>query len=168
MKQLKRIAVILLVLAVMGSLLAAGYFLRESRLKEESKAPEVPVTEAATTETPTTEPALTVDALVGPWHLTEETDAIYEAFPGAMEFGSTMEIRSDGRISWYVGAEGGVGTYSMDGNVLRCQLTDALDGSAMTMDFTAKQQDGQLYLTTTYRDMELCWRWGEGETGRGD
>ena len=37
----------------------------------------------------------------------------------------------------------------------------------MTMDFTAKRQDGQLFLTTVYRDMELCWRWGEGEAGDG-
>ena len=105
--------------------------------------------------------------LVGPWHLAEETNAIFDVFPGAMEFGSTMEIRSNGAIAWYIGADGGAGTYSVDGSVLHCELTNAMDNSPMTMDFTAKRQDGQLFLTTVYRDMELCWRWGEGEAGKG-
>lgn len=153
---MKRITVVLLVLAVM----AAGYFLGAYR--EETKTPETAVTEAAT------ESALTADELTGPWHLAEETDAIYDAFPGSMEFGSTMEIRSSGAIAWYIGADGGVGTYNIEGTVLHCELTNAMDGSPMTIDFTAKRQDGQLLLTTVYRDMELCWRWGEGETGRGD
>lgn len=162
MKTLKRITILLLVLAVMACLLAAGYFLRAYRMKTEPKT-----TEASTTEAPT-EPALIVEELVGPWHLAEETNAVYDAFPGSMEFGSAMEIRSDGRIAWYIGADGGVGTYFIDGNILHCDLTNALDNSTMTMDLTAKKQDGQLFLTTVYRDMELRWRWGEGETGRGD
>lgn len=116
-----------------------------------------------TTETTAavTEFVLNIDKLVGPWHLAKETDAIFDAFPGAMEFGSMMEIRSDGRIAWFLGAEGGVGTYTMDGNVLHCELMNALDGNPMTMDFTAETRDGQTYLTTTYHDTALCWRWGE-------
>ena len=166
MKIMKRIARILLVLAVMASLLAAGYFLRAYRMKSEPQTTEASTTEALATEAPT-EPVLTVEELVGPWHLAEETNAIFDVFPGAMEFGSTMEIRSNGTIAWYIGADGGAGTYSVDGSVLHCELTNAMDNSPMTMDFTAKRQDGQLFLTTVYRDMELCWRWGEGEAGKG-
>lgn len=166
MKIMKRIARILLVLAVMASLLAAGYFLRAYRMKSEPQTTEASTTEALATEAPT-EPVLTVEELVGPWHLAEETNAIFDVFPGAMEFGSTMEIRSNGTIAWYIGADGGAGTYSVDGSVLHCELTNAMDNSPMTMDFTAKRQDGQLFLTTVYRDMELCWRWGEGEDGKG-
>lgn len=166
MKIMKRIARILLVLAVMASLLAAGYFLRAYRMKSEPQTTEASTTEALATEA-STEPVLTVEELVGPWHLAEETNSIFDVFPGAMEFGSTMEIRSNGAIAWYIGADGGAGTYSVDGSVLHCELTNAMDNSPMTMDFTAKRQDGQLFLTTVYRDMELCWRWGEGEAGKG-
>ena len=111
---------------------------------------------------------LTVDELVGPWHLAEETEAIFDAFPGSMEFGSTMEIRSNGAIAWYIGADGGTGTYTIDGKVLHCELTNSMDGSAMIMDFTAEKENGQRFLTTVYRELELRWRWGEGETGRGE
>ena len=166
MKIMKRIARILLVLDVMASLLAAGYFLRAYRMKSEPQTTEASTTEALATEA-STEPVLTVEELVGPWHLAEETNAIFDVFPGAMEFGSTMEIRSNAAIAWYIGADGGAGTYSVDGSVLHCELTNAMDNSPMTMDFTAKRQDGQLFLTTVYRDMELCWRWGEGEAGKG-
>lgn len=166
MRAFRRITLILLVLAVMAGLLAAGYFLKRNRRKEEAQFPEASTTEVPTT-TVLTEPALTVEELVGPWHLAEETDAIFDAFPGAMEFGSTMEIRSNGAIAWYIGADGGVGTYTMEGNVLHCELTNALDNSPMTMEFTAETQGSQLLLTTVYRDLELRWRWGEGETGRG-
>lgn len=94
--------------------------------------------------------------------------AIFDTFPGAMEFGSSMEIRSDGRISWYIGAEGGTGSCTLSGSVLHAELVSALDGSAMTMDFTAEQRDGRLFLTTRYKDLPLCWSWGEDETGARD
>lgn len=130
------------------------------------------ISQEASTEA-ATEPVLflTPEDLVGPWHLAEgENDeaAIFDAFPGAMEFGSSMEIRSDGRMSWYIGAEGGAGAYSLSGSMLRAELTNALDGSAMTMDFTAEQRDGQLFLTTQYKKLTLCWSWGEDETGSGE
>ena len=53
------------------------------------------------------------DSFVGPWHLADNTDleTLSEVFPGAAEFGSRMEIRSDGNISWYIGADGAMGTY---------------------------------------------------------
>ena len=42
--------------------------------------------------------AVTADDLVGPWHLVEDEKdnaTAMEAIPGAMEFGSSMEITSD-------------------------------------------------------------------------
>ena len=53
--------------------------------------------------------AVTADDLVGPWHLVEDEKdnaTAMEAIPGAMEFGSGMEITSDGHISWYIRADG--------------------------------------------------------------
>lgn len=61
--------------------------------------------------------ALMAEEIIGPWHLAEgENDdaAVNETFPGAMEFGNSMEITSDGKISWYIGADGGTGTYTLD------------------------------------------------------
>lgn len=115
-------------------------------------------------------PELTVDALVGPWHLTENHNdlaAIHEAIPGAMEFGSVMEIRSNGNLSWYIGAEGGIGTYTLQGDTLHAELTNTMDNAPLSLDFTARKDGDQLLLTTVYRDLPLCWSWGEGETGKG-
>ncbi|WP_154431791.1 hypothetical protein [Oliverpabstia intestinalis] len=45
---------------------------------------------------------MTADDLVVPWHLVEDEKdnaTAMEAIPGAMEFGSSMEITSDGHIS---------------------------------------------------------------------
>ena len=176
---MKRIIALLLTVVLCLCLAACG------KATEPEQDPQGPHTEAADTEGTeekqlsgssaasenpagkSEEPLQQSIELVGPWHLAEETNAIFDVFPGAMEFGSTMEIRSNGAIAWYIGADGGAGTYSVDGSVLHCELTNAMDNSPMTMDFTAKRQDGQLFLTTVYRDMELCWRWGEGEAGKG-
>ena len=73
-----------------------------------------------------------------------------------------MEIRSDGRISWYIGADGGTGTYSLSGNVLSADMTNDVDGSAMKMEFTAEETDGVTFLYTEYNGLLLCWFQGEG------
>lgn len=115
--------------------------------------------------------AVTVEQLVGPWQLApDENDeaAIGEAFPGAMEFGSSMEIRSDGRISWYVGAAGVRGTYTLSGDMLRAEMIDDADNTSLTVELTARQKDGRLVLEMEYQNVRLCWSQGEEETGRGE
>ena len=50
------------------------------------------------------------DDLTGPWHLDTYRNDLSDfssLFAGYAEFGATMEIRSNGQISWYIGAEGG-------------------------------------------------------------
>ena len=113
--------------------------------------------------------AVTVEDLVGPWHLAEnekDNDIAMEAISGAMEFGSSMEIRSDGRISWYIGADGGTGTYLLSGNILYADMTNDFDGSSMKMEFTAENANGVTFLYTEYKGLLLCWSQGEGETGK--
>ena len=113
---------------------------------------------------------LTAEALVGPWHLTEDAKdnpTAIEAIPGAMEFGSSMEVTGDGHISWYIGADGGIGTYSLSGNILSADMTNDFEGSSMKMEFTAEKTDGVLFLYTEYKGLLLCWSQGEGETGKG-
>ncbi len=116
-------------------------------------------------------PALTAEELVGPWHLepgeNDET-AINEPFPGAMEFGNNMEITGDGNISWYIGAEGGSGTYTLDGDTLRAETTSDLDGSAMTLELRAERTDGELSLFMEVKDLSLRWFQDKGETGKGE
>lgn len=115
--------------------------------------------------------AVTVEQLVGPWRLAPgENDeaAVGEAFPGAMEFGSSMEIRSDGRISWYVGAAGVRGTYTLSGDTLHAEMIDDADNTSMTVELTARQKDGRLVLEMEYQNVRLCWSQGEEETGRGE
>ena len=113
---------------------------------------------------------LTADDLVGPWHLAEDekdNSTAIEAIPGAMEFGSSMEITSDGHISWYIGADGGTGTYSLSGDILSADMTNDFDESSMKMEFTAEKTDDGTFLYTEYKGLLLCWSQGEGETGKG-
>lgn len=110
---------------------------------------------------------LSADALVGPWHLAEENDleTLSEVFPGAAEFGSRMEIRSDGNISWYIGADGAMGTYIIEGNALTADVTGELDGAAYRI--TLRQPEPEK-LAMTFKEIELVWTYGEGGSLRGE
>ena len=113
---------------------------------------------------------LTAENLVGTWHVAEdekENSTAIEALPGAMEFANSMEITSDGHISWYIGADGGTGTYSLSGDILSADMTNDFDQSSMKMEFTAEKTDDGTFLYTEYKGLLLCWSQGEGETGKG-
>ena len=98
---------------------------------------------------------LSVDSLVGPWHLADDTylEPLSEVFPGAAEFGSRMEIRSDGNISWYIGADGAMGTYIIEGNALTADVTGELDGAAYRI--TLRQPEPEK-LAMTFKEIELA------------
>ena len=149
-----------------------------SAVEEESlpaKAPTRETTDASISIAPSVQEhnnpdSVTAEDLVGPWHLAEDEKdnaTAMEAIPGALEFGSSMEITSDGHISWYIGADGGTGTYTLNENVLSTDMTNAFDGSTMKMEFTAEETDGVTFLYTEYKGLLLCWFQGEGETGKG-
>ena len=133
---------------------------------EETQEPEVTQEPESETESVT----LTADDLVGPWHLADDEKdnaTAIEAIPSAIEFGSSMEIKSDGHISWYIGADGGTGTYSLSGDILSADMTNDFDQSSMKMEFTAEKTEGGTFLYTEYKGLLLCWSQGEGETGKG-
>lgn len=117
--------------------------------------------------TPAEEPPLSVEQLVGPWHLAEGTnlEALSAVFPGASEFGSGMEIRSDGRISWYVGADGAIGSYVLDGATLLADVTGELDGAWMQVTLRATAPET---LWMRFRDVALRWVYGDGGSLRGE
>ena len=115
--------------------------------------------------------AITVEELVGPWHLAVgENDevTINETFPGAMEFGNSMEITGDGNISWYIGAEGGSGTYTLDGNTLHAETTSDLDGSAQTLDIQVEREEERIFLIVEVNSLPLRWIQDGGVTGKGE
>ena len=113
------------------------------------------------------QPELSADSIVGPWHLAEDTDleTLSEVFPGAAEFGSGMEIRSDGRISWYIGADGAMGTYIIEGSALTADVTGELDGAEYRI--TLRQPEPEK-LSMTFKDTELVWTYGEDDSLRGE
>lgn len=114
-----------------------------------------------------TQTELSVDSLVGPWCLADDTDleTLSEVFPGAAEFGSGMEIRSDGNISWYIGADGAIGTYIIEGNILTADVTGEMDGVAYRI--TLRQPEPEK-LTMTFKGAELVWTYGDGGSLRGE
>ena len=104
--------------------------------------------------------------LVGPWHLDQEKNDIsaiesaWETFPGYAEWGASMEIRSNGQMSWYIGAVGGSGTYTIDGDILHAELMDSMEQKEMSMDFTII---GAEELKMTHADMLFFWAYGDRE-----
>lgn len=107
--------------------------------------------------------------LVGPWHLDSEkndhatfADSL-DLFPGYGEWGASMELRSDGQMSWYIGAEGWHGTYTVEDGMVHAWLTSDLEQSTQLWDFriTAKNEAAELEMD--YQDMTIYWAYGDQE-----
>lgn len=102
--------------------------------------------------------------LVGPWHIDQKKtdiraiEADWETFPGYGEWGASMEIRSNGQISWFIGAAGGTGTYTVDGDLLHAELTDSIEQKEVAMDFVIVGKDE---IKMTYADTEITWEYGD-------
>ena len=104
--------------------------------------------------------------LAGPWHLDSEKNdltAFSDLFPGYGEWGAGMEIRSDGQMSWYIGAEGWHGTYTAEGTVIHAQLTSDLEQTAQPWDFRITAQSGGAELEMDYQNMTIYWVYGDQE-----
>ena len=108
--------------------------------------------------------------LVGPWHLDSEKNdlAVFadslDLFPGYGEWGASMEIRSNGQMSWYIGAAGGCGTYTLEDDVLHGSLVDNIDQKDMAMDLRILVENEKAVLEMDYQDMTIYWAHGD----RGD
>ena len=106
---------------------------------------------------------------VGPWHLDSEkndlaafADAL-DVFPGYGEWGASMEIRSNGQMSWYIGAEGWHGTYTVEDGVIRAQMTSDLDQSARLWEFRLIAENGSAVLEMKDADRTIYWAYGDRE-----
>lgn len=107
--------------------------------------------------------------LVGPWHLDGEKNDLaafadsLELFPGYGEWGASMEIKSNGQMSWYIGAEGWYGTYTVEGEVLHAQLTSNLEQTEQLWDFRITIENETAVLEMDYNDMTIYWVYGDQE-----
>ena len=108
--------------------------------------------------------------LIGPWHLDGNKNDLaafadsLDLFPGYGEWGASMEIRGNGNISWYIGAEGWYGTYYVEDQILHALLTSNLDQSSQSWDMRITSENGTAGLEMDYQDMTIYWAYGD----RGD
>ena len=106
--------------------------------------------------------------LTGPWHLDPDRNDLSHfstLFECYAEFGASMEIRADGQLSWYIGAEGGEGTWSMDGSLLTAELVRTVDESAMTTEFDVLRDGDEIYLGMHWDNGIVFWSWGDDGSG---
>ena len=104
---------------------------------------------------------------MGPWHLDSEKNDLAafadSLFPGYGEWGASMELRSDGQMSWYIGAEGWHGTYTVEDGVIHAQLASDSEQSTHLWDFRIIAEDGAAELEMDYQDMTIYWVYGDQE-----
>ena len=107
--------------------------------------------------------------LVGPWHLDQSKNDLArfadsaDLFPGYGEWGASMEIHGNGEMSWYIGAEGWHGTYSVEKNTLHAKLTSDLEQSPKNWDLRITSENGTTGLEMDYQDMTIYWVYGDQE-----
>lgn len=178
---MKRITVLFLAAILCLCLAACG------KAPEPQQSPQAPLTEAADPEgteekqqsgssAPSgnaaeqpEEPVQQRIELVGPWHLDGERNDLaafadsLDLFPGYGEWGAGMEIRSDGQMSWYIGAEGWHGTYTVEDGVIHAQLTSDLEQTSRAWDFRITEEDGAAVLEMDDQDMTIYWVFGDQE-----
>ena len=119
-------------------------------------------TEQETVQEPT---AFELDDIIGVWHIDEsELAALRDTFPGIEDSGTSMEIKSDGSISWYVGTNSVTGTFKASGSGLTADVTDDNDSTKMTVDMTYTDEG---LIKMTFRDTEIIWTYGDGGSPRG-
>ena len=105
--------------------------------------------------------------LIGPWHLHKTKNDLsafadsLDLFPGYGEWGASMEIRGNGEMSWYIGAEGWHGTYAVEKNILHARLTSNLEQSTRDWDFRITSENGVAVLEMDYPDRTIYWMYGD-------
>ena len=107
--------------------------------------------------------------LIGPWHLDSEKNDIVafadspDLFPSYGEWGASMEIRSNGQMGWYIGAEGWHGTYTVADGVIHARLVYDLEQATKDWDFRITAENGMAELEMDYQDMTIYWVYGDQE-----
>ena len=105
--------------------------------------------------------------LAGPWHLDSKKNDLaafadsLDLFPGYGEWGAGMEIRSDGLMSWYIGAEGWHGNYVRDQETLHAELGSDLEQLVLPWDFRIVTEKETAMLEMGYEDITVYWIYGD-------
>ena len=66
-------------------------------------------------------------------------------------------------MSWYIGAEGWHGTYTVENGVLHAQLTSDSEQSTRSWDFRISAENETVMLEMDYEDMTVYWAYGDQE-----
>ena len=106
-----------------------------------------------------------IGSWVGPWHADEtlnDLTAFADLFPNYEEFGAGMEIRSSGQMSWFIGEDGGYGTYAFEKDVLHAALMNNV-GEEMSMDFLFEADGDAPLLEMQLGERTVFWRYGDRE-----
>ena len=102
--------------------------------------------------------------LTGPWHLDSQRNdltAFQDIFPCYAEFGARMEIKTGGQIYWYIGAEGGLGTYTQSGNVLTADYVSDTTQQPATLRCDVIVDNETTYLVMQYNGNRIYWIYGD-------
>lgn len=135
-----------------------------SKAPESEQGPQENDTETSNTES--SEEMQQRIELAGPWHLDSEKNDLaafadsLDLFPGYGEWGAGMEIRSDGQMSWYIGAAGGSGTYTIEDDLLHAALVNDMDQKDMAVDFRIFMENEKAVLAMDYQDITIYWAYG--------
>ena len=104
-----------------------------------------------------------------PWRLDSKKNDLaafsdsQNLFPGYGEWGASMEIRGNGQMSWYIGAEGWHGIYAVRDGVLHAQLTSDLEQTTQLWDFRVTAESEVPELEMDYQGMTVYWVYGDQE-----
>ena len=74
-----------------------------------------------------------------------------------------MEIRSDGKMSWHIGAEGWYGTYTVEDGVIHAQLTSDLEQTTQLWNFRITAENEAAILEMDDQGITIYWAYGDPE-----
>lgn len=106
-----------------------------------------------------------IGSWAGPWHPDEtlnDLTAFADLFPGYEEFGAGMEIRSSGQMSWFIGENGGYGTYACKEDVLHAALMNNAE-EEMSMDLLFLSDGDTPLLEMQLEELTVFWLYSDRE-----
>ncbi len=102
-----------------------------------------------------------IDELVGPWYLDSAKNDMEEMrvlFGTSIGSGTAMEVRSNGQISFSIGAgTGGAGSYRFDGEVLDGTFVSYSGSREESYSFTVVREGDKLWLKQDIYDTTVYW-----------
>lgn len=129
-------------------------------------APQSPAVELIE-ETQPAAPQITIGDLVGPWYLDtakNDMDGLRVLFGSSMASGTGMEIRSNGQMSFSIGAAaGGAGSCTLEGGSLQAQLVSFAESRAEDYTFAIMQEEDTILLAQDIFDTTVYWTQKEPE-----